>query len=590
MNFIKSIVASYRAYFEHPKKTYIGLTSKSIKDMSIAALLMISLIVIIGLLTRQLSSFLYIFLSTTSIILILSSIYIYMSSGKDRHKDKGVYLIPWFKWVNMLFLYQSLILSTLYIKLVPVVLIFILSIYAGLSIIFFNFIETTYEFHLKTFSKTMNTSLLLYIGHYFFLYVLPIRHVVISYLVILIMLVLSFMLKDHIKRFSIINYPIYRSNKFAIILLLIISISYIVTSSIPNIKDEVSLEFFSHEAILRDEVNIKKSYIFGQEEIINLVTSESDVYVQTMNKVYQLDHNLSIKHTIHTSHEKLIDTNQGVMLFKYVERTQNTPDQGYPFTLSVINNYGILDTYLNFYIDTLHPVKYIHFDQYDIYFFVENNSYGGEIRHYDGNQFITYGNYEEKVIQTDDIYLEMNGAYIYGVHRSLGAFLDYYIDDHGSPSFRRYYKELEGLNDIFTIATYGYGHLIYASMSNHDYYHETTSSIGDYWDLRSNNEHLEEAFHVQEDGSIYLQNMSIIKHFDAYFGPISSYYLDGEKLTFEDDKLFYIEGSMLHLVDLNDLGSYQVIHQRRLIDYIWILSLGILFVTWQTYAIKPDAY
>jgi len=580
MDFIEKFSSLYRAYFEYYKTHQKKLNSGIIKQLIFAAFMMIGISVIIGLMTDQISSFIYVYLSTIIITVILSYFYVYFAYLDTKNMSKHIHLFPWLKWVNMFFLYQLLILSIYYIQVVPIVIILIIAIYTGLSIIVFNFVETLLDINFQTIFKSIKTSLLLFIGHSAFLYILPIKHLTLSFLMIFISICLGVLSKTYIEKYFFTRYQLNHRNMFGILLLIAILVGYVVIQIqvMQNSNGEQVVSFFNHQEIFRDEVNIENKHTFDHEEILQLITDDTHIYVRTNQYVHILDHDLSIVESFLCESMTLVDTNHGVMLLEYHQISDYPMYDGFPFSTYQIHTDGQFTPYITFYIDNDNPINYIYYDQPELILFT--SLYGdGELRYYDGNEYIDYGTYPPRIIKNDDIYIEFTETYRYGLHRIYGMHTLYRSNIDGDIWKVRFYDN--HLSQMISPYFYGYNHLIYDTWNN-QYYHLSSDS------LIYNN--LGDEIYIQPDGSVFSYYLEDIYHYDSDFNLISSYYLNGKLITFENESIFYILGSSIYKVDVSDFGSYQVILNRDVQDWIWIGALLMFFLSWQSYCIKPDAY
>jgi hypothetical protein len=575
MNFIEKFSSLYRAYFKYHKSHQHKLDSQIIKQLILATTMLVGISVVIGLLTHQISSFLYVYLSFNIITLMMSYFYVYFAYQESKRISQYIHLFPWLKWVNMFFLYQLLILSIFYIQLVPIIFIFVISIYTLISIVFFNFVETVLEIDFSTIISSIKTALLLFIGHSAFLYILPISHIVLSFVCVIICISLSLLVKTYLEKSTLISQQLNHRNQIGILLFIISSVSYIVIQRIPKQFVDDAFIYFSHQEIFRDQVNIKHQHTFDDEEILQLITDDTHIYVRTNQYIHVLNHDLSVVESVSYTGMSLVETNQGVKLIEYHQPSEYPIYDGFPFSLYSMTADDQWIPYLTFYIDVDQPIHYIYFNQRELFFFTPfwNN---GEIRYFDGDVFINSGTYIPRIIENDDVYIEFTESYRFGLHRVYGDHTIYRSNIDGS---------IQQFREWISPQIYGYHHILYFSYSN-QYYHSTSKSLVDTSDIKG----FRNPIYLQPDGSIFSIEFDNIYHYDSNFNLISSFYLKGELILTENEFIFYVQGSSIYQVDVNDLGSYQVILNRDVRDHMMMIALLMLFIFWQSYRMKPDEY
>ncbi len=584
MNYIEKFSSLYRAYFECSKTHQGKLSAPVIKQLVLAASMMAAISVIIGLMTAQLSSFLYVYLSTMIIIIMLSYLYVYFAYQYSKNTAKHVHLFPWLKWMNMFFLYQLLILSIYYVQLVPILIILVIAIYTGFSIVFFNFVETLLDINVSTIISSVKTALLLFIGHSAFLYIIPIRDISLSFVLIYISLCVGILIKTSINKILNTRFITVQHHQIGILLLIVALFTYFFIQFQPKYYvDDNEIVFFNHRKIFRNEVKVNNQYNFNQEEILQLITDDTFVYVRTHQNIHILNHDLTKIASSPYASMTLVDTNHGVMLIEYHQKSDYPNFDGFPFSTYQITEEGQFMPFITFYIDVDSHINYIYFDQPEIIFFT-SWFYDGELRYFDGLEYVDYGTYTPFVIENDDVYIEFNESYRYGLHRNYGMHTMYREFINGELKILRYQESILDEMIIFPYR-YGYHHVIYINWFN-QYYHSTSESFVNRHVIKNSDDQI----FVQSDGSIISFSTENIYHYDASFNLISNYSIDGKLPSFENNSLYFIHGFAVYQVDVNDLGTYQVKLDRNVQDSILMTVLLVLFFFWQSYKIKPDEY
>jgi len=596
MNSIERFKSSYRAYFEYYKTHKTSLNRYHFIQMIGAIFLMLSMVTMMGLVTQQLTVFLYVFVSLTVVISVTSFLYSYFSSGYNTRHLKSIYVIPWLKWMVMFLWYQGVILQNLYIKLVPTVFILLLAFYPLIALICFYGIERKLNIKSMFISKTLNTALLLYLMHNILLYIIPIRDITLSYVLVVVSIILLFMFKHFLNIFIFDTYKPFQKNLVGKSYFLLLCLLYLIVQGQPALNRVYGMQLFRHESIFRDELIIERQVTLQNDEILQMMSTPDLVYLRTQDYVYVLDHDLSIQHAFRNTTMSLLDTSRGVMLIEYQQKDQDSQDQNYYFSVYDILPDGSIKHYLAHYTNRKEGFYYIHFNEAEIFYFVPLHESGlsGTVIYYDGTKFKTTETYEKRVIKTDDVYIGFDAVDIFGIHRKYGTYMwSFYTPEGTDLRYLSWYTEIEEDGYNMRPHYYGYQHTIHLVEGGIYYVHKTSNTyirshyIGGFL--------TEFRLHLQPDGTFYLVDKHQLIVYDDAFNIVTRYKIDGmsssvDKTQFEETVMFYVMDDTLYKVDLEHIGSYVVIHHRTVLQWIWISGFALLCLFWKTYTLKPNAY
>jgi hypothetical protein len=603
MHFIEKYKSSYRTYFKHYQQNTIQLSKGHIGQLVLAFAWMISISVLIGIITQNIDSFLYVYFSITAILIIISLLYTYFTSGYNKQTSKTIYLIPWLKWLSMFLWYQAIISQNIYVELIPTSIILMCTVYVFMTLSLFYVTEKKLGIQSKFISKTIYSALLLYLGHNVFLYMIPVKHITLSYVLILMSMGATLMLKYVLSKLDMRYFKFLKSKGFVIGYTILIMSLYLGLLTRPDIHQKYGFALFDHETIFKYEVHIAKQRKWFHEPILQTITTDDYIYINTNYNTYMFDHDLTPHGHFDNQGMQLIETSLGVMLIEYHFQQDMRLEDRYHFTLYRFDTLGALTHYMSNYVVKQDLIYYIYFDEEGIYYLLPSHPSGfsGYITYYNGtnfnvveDEFINDLNLNNIYIQDDDIIIGSNDSGLFGVHKRYGRYqFGYQILEDKTAQVSVYETYI---NDYpFYPYAYGHQHVIYRTVHGPGYlYHSTSeSSISD---VSLSTFLVSNKVFMQSDGSLYIVDRFSVSYYDDSFNLVSKHSIDGINvenvydIQFTEDFMVYIIDQTIYITELSNIGSYNIIIQESTNRWFGLLGFVFMFIIWNKYTIRPDKY